>query len=208
MRLRNVKNKDDILNSCPYLITNPSTYKGNFAFLFNNNNPIYLEIGMGKGKFLYENALKNKDINYIGIERFDSVLAKAIKKIGTGLPNLKVIRMNALDIDTVFSKEISLIYLNFSDPWPKKRWQNRRLTSPVFLAKYEQIFKDIKRIEMKTDNQNLFIYSLETLSNENYHLSDISFDYHKTHSDIIMSEYEEKFQKEGKNVYHLFAQKK
>lgn len=208
MRLRNVKNKEDILNNCSYLIKNPESYKGKWSNLFDNNNPIYIEIGMGKGKFILENAIKNPNINYIGIERFDSVIAKAIKKIGEGLPNLKLIRMNALDIDNVFSKEIDLIYLNFSDPWPKKRWYHRRLTSPIFLKKYELIFKGIKRIEMKTDNESLFIYSLETLSSDGYHLSDISFDYHQTHENIIMSEYEMRFNKEGKNVYHLFAEKK
>lgn len=208
MRLRNVKDKEEILNNCKYLIKNPEDYKGKWKSLFNNDNPIYIEIGMGKGKFILENALKYKDINYIGIERFDSVMAKAIKKIPNDLDNLKLIRMNALDIDTVFSKEIDLIYLNFSDPWPKKRWHDRRLTSKIFLDKYDSLFKDTKRIEMKTDNEDLFIYSLETLSSKGYALSDISFDYHKTDIDIIMSEYEMRFSKEGKNVYHLFAQKK
>ena len=208
MRLRNVKDKEEILNNCKYLIKNPEDYKGKWKSLFNNDNPIYIEIGMGKGKFILENALKYKDINYIGIERFDSVMAKAIKKIPNDLDNLKLIRMNALDIDKVFSKEIDLIYLNFSDPWPKKRWYDRRLTSKIFLDKYDSLFKDTKRIEMKTDNEDLFIYSLETLSSNGYALSDISFDYHKTDIDIIMSEYEMRFSKEGKNVYHLFAQKK
>ena len=208
MRLRNVKDKEEILNNCKYLIKNPEDYKGKWKSLFNNDNPIYIEIGIGKGKFILENALKYKDINYIGIERFDSVMAKAIKKIDEGLPNLKLIRMNALDIDKIFSKEIDLIYLNFSDPWPKKRWHDRRLTSKIFLDKYDSLFKDTKKIEMKTDNEDLFIYSLETLSSNGYALSDISFDYHKTDTDIIMSEYEMRFSKEGKNVYHLFAQKK
>ncbi len=208
MRLRNVKNKEEILNNSDYLIKNPTDYKGNWKNLFKNDNPIYIEIGMGKGKFLLENALKYKNINYIGIERFDSVMAKAIKKIPKDIENIKLIRMNALDIDKVFLKEIDLIYLNFSDPWPKKRWYDRRLTSKIFLDKYDSLFKNTKRIEMKTDNEDLFIYSLETLSNKGYALSDISFDYHKTHSDIIMSEYEERFSKEEKNVYHLFAQKK
>ena len=208
MRLRNVKDKEEILDNCNYLIKNPEDYKGKWKSLFNNDNPIYIEIGMGKGKFILEKALKYKDINYIGIERFDSVMAKAIKKIPNDLDNLKLIRMNALDIDKVFSKEIDLIYLNFSDPWPKKRWHDRRLTSKIFLDKYDSLFKDTKRIEMKTDNEDLFIYSLETLSSKGYALSDISFDYHKTDTDIIMSEYEMRFSKEGKNVYHLFAQKK
>ena len=208
MRLRNVKDKEEILNNCNYLIKNPEDYKDKWQKIFNNDNPIYIEIGMGKGKFILENALKYPNINYIGIEKFDSVMAKAIKKIPNDLNNLKLIRMNALDIDKVFSKEIDLIYLNFSDPWPKKRWSDRRLTSKIFLDKYDSLFKDVKRIEMKTDNEELFIYSLETLSEKGYTLNDISFNYHNTHSDIIMSEYEEKFSKEGKNVYYLFAQKK
>ena len=124
MRLRNVKNKEEILNNSNYLITNQEEYKGKWKTLFKNDNPIYIEIGMGKGKFLLENALKYKNINYIGIERFDSVMAKAIKKIPEDIENIKLIRMNALDIDKVFSKEIDLIYLNFSDPWPKKRWHS------------------------------------------------------------------------------------
>ena len=208
MRLRNVKDKEEILNNCKYLIKNPEEFKGKWKSLFNNDNPIYIEIGMGKGKFILENALKYPNINYIGIERFDSVMAKAIKKIPDSIENLKLIRMNALDVDKVFSKEIDLIYLNFSDPWPKKRWHDRRLTSKIFLDKYDLLFTATKRIEMKTDNENLFIYSLETLSSKGYALSDISFDYHKTDTDIIMSEYEMRFSKEGKNVYHLFAQKK
>lgn len=210
MRLRNVKNKEEILDNCSYLIKNPEDYKGKWQKLFANNNPIYLEIGMGKGKFLIENALKYPHINYIGIEKFDSIIARAIKKISSfsDIPNLRIIRMNALEIDKVFNKEISKLYLNFSDPWPKKRWYDRRLTSKIFLDKYDYIFKDTKKIEMKTDNEDLFIYSLETLSEKGYHLSDISFNYHKTHQDIIMSEYEERFAKAGKNVFHLFAQKK
>ena len=210
MRLRNVKNKEEILDNCSYLIKNPEDYKGKWQELFANNNPIYLELGMGKGKFLVENALKYPHINYIGIEKFDSVIAKAIKKISSfpNIPNLRIIRMNALEIDKVFNKEIAKLYLNFSDPWPKKRWYDRRLTSKIFLDKYDFIFKDTKKIEMKTDNEDLFIYSIETLSEKGYHLSDISFNYHKTHQDIIMSEYEERFAKAGKNVFHLFAQKK
>ena len=209
MRLRNVKNKEEILDNCSYLIKNPEDYKGKWQELFANNNPIYLELGMGKGKFLVENALKYPHINYIGIEKFDSVIAKAIKKISSfpNIPNLRIIRMNALEIDKVFNKEIAKLYLNFSDPWPKKRWYDRRLTSKIFLDKYDFIFKDTKKIEMKTDNEDLFIYSIETLSEKGYHLSDISFNYHKTHQDIIMSEYEERFAKAGKNVFHLFAQK-
>ncbi len=126
MRLRNVKNKEEILNNSPFLIRNSSDYLGKWKELFNNSNPIYIEIGMGKGDFLIENAIKNPDINFIGIEKFDSVIARACEKVPADLKNLILVRMDALDIDKAFNKEIDRIYLNFSDPWPKKRHADRR----------------------------------------------------------------------------------
>lgn len=207
MRLRNVKNKEEILNNCPLLIKNPKEYRGSFQTLFQNDHPLYLEIGMGKGDFLVENAKRNPMINFIGIEKFDSVLVKAIPKL-EGLENIRIIRMDATEIETVFKNEVSYLYLNFSDPWPKARHGFRRLTSPLFLARYDAIFKDEKRIEMKTDNEDLFIYSLETLSQNGYGLSDVSFDYHKEKEDIIMSEYEKRFTSRGDKVFHLFAKKR
>ena len=115
--------------------------------------------------------------------------------------------MDASLIASIFDKEISLLYLNFSDPWPKNRHHKKRLTSPNFLKEYDKIFKDKKRIEMKTDNEDLFLYSLESLSAYHYVLSDLSFDYHKQKNDIIMTEYEVKFHSKGCKIYHLFAQK-
>ena len=135
MRLRNVKNKEEIMNNSLYLIKDYNEYKGRWRDFFNNSNPIYIEIGMGKGKFIIENALSNPDINYIGIEKYDSVIAKALQKIPEGINNLVLIRCDALNIDEIFDKEIDRLYLNFSDPWPKSRHHFRRLTSDIFLNK-------------------------------------------------------------------------
>ena len=204
MRLRNLKNKEEIINNCDFIITDPFKYIGKWKDLFKNNNPIHIEIGMGMGKFIYENALNNPDINYIGIERYDNVIARAIKKLDK-LDNLILVRMDARDIDKVFKKEIDLIYLNFSDPWPKKRSINKRLTSPIFLEKYDKIFKNTNNIIMKTDNRDLFIYSIESLSNYGYKLSNISFDLHKDESNLITTEYEDKFTKMGNPIYSVVA---
>ncbi len=194
------------MNNCDFLITEPFEYIGRWNKLFNNNNPIYIEIGMGFGKFIYENALKNPNINYIGIEKYDNVVARAIKKIEK-LDNLIIIRMDARFIDKVFDKEIDRIYLNFSDPWPKKGQANRRLTSPYFLELYDKIFKSNNNIHMKTDNSKLFAYSIESLNNYGYKLSNITFDLHKDESSVITTEYEEKFVSKGNNIYYLEANK-
>ena len=204
MRIRNVKNKEEILDNCSFLLSNPKEYKGKFKELFNNNNPIYVEIGMGKGQFIYQNAKKYKDINFIGIERFDSIMAKAILKMEK-LDNLILIKYDANLIDDLFDHEIDKIYLNFSDPWPKNRHENRRLTSKLFLEKYKNIFKDKERIEVRTDNRDFFLYSVESLGDMGYLLNDVSFNYQAP--DLIMTEYESKFRGKGANIYHLFAEK-
>lgn len=207
MRLRNVKNKDEILNASTYLIKDAEENKGKWKELFGNNNPIYIEIGMGKGKFIIEHALKYPDINFIGIEKFDSVLARSLPKIPEGLNNLFIIRMDALNIDNVFSNEIDRIFLNFSDPWPKTRHHLRRLSSKVFLDKYDSIFKSNKEIHMRTDNQGLYIYSLMSFSEHGYVLSDISFDLHKDKENLITTEYEDKFSSKGMPIYSVVATK-
>ncbi len=204
MRIRNVKNKEEILDNCTFLLNNPKEYKGKFKELFNNDNPIYLEIGMGKGQFIYQNAKKYKDINFIGIERFDSIMAKAILKMEK-LDNLILIKYDANLIDNLFDHEIDKIYLNFSDPWPKNRHENRRLTSKLFLEKYKNIFKDKERIEVRTDNRDFFLYSVESLGDMGYLLNDVSFNYQSP--DLIMTEYESKFRGKGANIYHFFAEK-
>ena len=208
MRLRNVKNKEEILNSSEYLVKNPEEYINKWNELFNNDNPIYIEIGMGKGKFIIENAVKYPNINFIGIEKFDSVLARSLPKIPEGLNNLLIIRMDALNIEKVFSKEVDRIYLNFSDPWPKVRHHLRRLSSKVFLEKYDLIFKNDKEIYMRTDNQGLYIYSLMSFSEHGYVLSDISFDLHKDDDDLITTEYEDKFSNKGMPIYSVVASSK
>ncbi len=205
MRQRNVKNKKDIINNSRYIILNPSELKGCWQNIFNNNNPIYIEIGMGKGDFILENALKYPNINFIGIEKYDSIIALAIKKIEKNdLNNLKLIRMDALNINDVFDKEVSKIFLNFSDPWPKPRHAKRRLTSDMFLEKYEDIFKNDKVIEMKTDNQNLFEFSLISFNNNGYIINEISLDLHNSDiNDNIMTEYERKFSEKNNHIYYV-----
>lgn len=207
MRLRNVKNKEKILDSSKYLVKNAEQNIGRWDKVFGNNNPIYVEIGMGKGKFIIENALSNPNINFIGIEKYDSVLAKSLPKIPNDLDNLLIIRMDALNIERIFSKEIDRLYLNFSDPWPKNRHHLRRLSSRVFLEKYDSIFKDVCEIYQRTDNQDLYIYSLESYSSYGYTLSDISFDLHKEKEGLITTEYEDKFVGKGMPIYAVVARK-
>ncbi|MDD6879308.1 MAG: tRNA (guanosine(46)-N7)-methyltransferase TrmB [bacterium] len=207
MRIRNVKNKKDIIDSCSYVIFNPEENFGKWNNVFNNSNEIEIEIGMGKGKFILEKALLNPNINYIGIEKYDSIIARAIEKIPYGIDNLKLIRMDALNIDKVFDHEVSKIYLNFSDPWPKKRHAQRRLTSSIFLDKYDKIFKDRKVIEQKTDNPILFEYSIISLNNNNYKIEDISLDLHKRDVNNVTTEYEEKFSRNGNSIYYIKAKK-
>ena len=152
MRLKNVKGANEIIIKGKYYINNPEEYKGRWNKLFKNNNTIKIEIGMGKGDFIIENAIKHPNINFIGIEKYDSVIVRAIQKSNElELNNLKIIRLDAINIDKIFDKEIDTIYLNFSDPWPKDRHAKRRLTSPIFLKKYESIFKkDYKIIDNTT----------------------------------------------------------
>ncbi len=207
MRLRNLKDKEEIMNNCEFLILDPSKYIGTWHKLFKNNNPIFIEIGMGMGKFIYTQALNNPDINYIGIERYDNVIARAIKKIDNRLDNLYLVRTDARFIDEIFDKEVDKLFLNFSDPWPKKRQINKRLTSPVFLEKYDKIFRNKCDIEFKTDNRNLYIYSIESISNYGYGLNNVSFDLHNTSEDIVTTEYEDKFVEKGNPIYYLQAYK-
>lgn len=209
MRLRNVKGANEIIERSKYIILNPESKKGKFNELFNNDNPINIEIGMGKGDFIIGMAENNPDINFIGIEMYDSVIVKAIEKLeNKNIPNLRLIRMDARLIENVFDKEINIIYLNFSDPWPKKRNAKRRLTHERFLNKYENIFKNEKVIYMKTDNTHLFEFSIESLSNYGYKLKNISLDLHNSDfSGNIMTEYEKKFSSKGVKINRLEAYK-
>ena len=208
MRLRNVKNKEEILNNSSYLVKEPKKYRGNWSSLFKNNNPIFIEIGMGKGKFIIENAIKYPDINFIGIEKYDSVVCKCLVKIPDNLSNLLIVRMDALEIEQVFSKEVDRIYLNFSDPWPKVRHSLRRLSSKVFLAKYDNVFKNNMEICMRTDNKDLFVYSLLSFSEYGYTLKKLSLDLHSEELDnLITTEYEDKFSDKGMPIYAVVVYK-
>ena len=210
MRTRNVKNKEEILENCSLVIRNPMDYKRKWHEVFQNNHAIHLEIGMGKGKFIYEMAKLYPDINFIGVEKSDSILAKAILRMPETLPNLRLICLDALELANVFDHEITTIYLNFSDPWPKNRHQNRRLTSPKFLQVYDLLFQDKNQIALRTDNELLFVYSLKTLSQHGYYFEEVSLDYHQEKQDqtFVMTEYEEKFSSKGKNIFYLFAKKR
>ena len=209
MRLRNVKNKEEILNNSSYFMGTGEEFIGKWSNVFKNNNPIYVEIGMGKGKFIIENAIKYPNINFIGIEKYDSVVAKCLPKIPEGLDNLKILRMDALNIDKVFLKEIDRIYLNFSDPWPKVRHSLRRLSSKVFLKKYDSIFKNDKEICMRTDNRDLFVYSLLSFSEYGYVLRKLSLDLHGEDIDnLITTEYEDKFSDKGMPIYAVVVDKR
>lgn len=197
MRLRKLKNSTEIINNSKYIIVNPYECKGKWKEIFNNSNSIHIEIGMGKGKFILENAIKNPNINFIGIEKFDSAISRAIKKIDEyELNNLKLIRMDACELDKVFDKEVDVIYLNFSDPWPKDRHEKRRLTEEKFLKVYDKVFKKNSVIIQKTDNRKLFEYSLYSLVKYGYKIDYVNLDLHKDVDDEITTEYEEKFMKE------------
>ena len=205
MRLKHIKNADIIINSSNYLIKNPNDYKGKWNELFGNDNPIEIEIGTGKGKFIIDKAIQNPNINYIGIEKYDTPLVNAVKILNNiELNNLKLICFDALNINDIFDKEISKIYLNFSDPWPKKRHEKRRLSSRQFLEKYDLIFKDEKRIQMKTDNDDLYEYSLISFEENGYEIIKTDTNY----KDTITTEYEDKFICKGKNINYIYVVKK
>ena len=208
MRIRNLKNTDEIISNCEYIIKTPEKYRGKYQELFSNNNEIHLEIGMGKGNFIIDMAKKNPDINFIGLELYTNVLARAAKKLeNEEIPNLKLINANALNLNEIFDHEISTIYLNFSDPWPKKRNAKRRLTSETFLNIYDEIFKDKKIIMQKTDNVGLFESSIISLTEHNYHITDISLDLWNTDKIYSKTEYEEKFTNQGIKILYLKAEK-
>lgn len=210
MRLRNVKNAKEIVMNSRYVIAEPGKYKGQYnELVFHNFNPIHVEIGMGKGNFIIDMAKKNPDINFIGIEMYESVLCRAIEKLELeNLDNVKIICMDAKEIDNVFLADIETIYLNFSDPWPKKRHAKRRLTSQVFLPLYDKIFSGIPTIIQKTDNVGLFESSIVSLSTYGYIIEDISLDLASTGKENSLTEYEAKFMAKGVKINYLKARKK
>lgn len=210
MRLRNVRGAKEKIESSKYIVLNYKELKGNYKSLFNNDNPIHIEIGMGKGRFIVENAKRYPNINFIGIEKFDSVIVRAIEKIEEEeIPNLKLIRMDAQEIVEVFDKEIETIYLNFSDPWPKVRHAHRRLSSRKFLERYDLLFKDKKRIVMKTDNRHLFEFSVKEFTDYGYTIDNLCLDvYNEGIIDNIPTEYETKFSSKGFPIYLIEISKR
>ena len=208
MRLRNVKGATEIIEKSLYVIKNYEECKTKYNLVFGNNNPIHIEIGMGKGDFIINMAKKYPNINFIGIEKFDSVLVRAIEKIEDDIPNLRFIRMDATDIDSVFYNEIDTLYLNFSDPWPKNRHEHRRLTSEKFLKRYDNLFIKDKKIIMKTDNRKLFEFSIISFTNYNYKIEELSLDmYNDDIKENVQTEYEKKFHEKGFPIYKISVKK-
>lgn len=210
MRLRNIKGADEAILNSAFCIKEPQSKKGSWQSVFPSPQPLHIEIGMGKGRFIMEMAAAHPNINYLGIERYSSVLLRALQKMDeTPLPNLKFICMDAAEITDVFAKdEVSQIYLNFSDPWPKDRHAKRRLTSRQFFARYDAILKSNGRLEFKTDNQELFTFSLEEIPQAGWHTDAFTRDLH--HDKVlnegnIMTEYEEKFSSKGNPICKLIA---
>lgn len=216
MRLRNVKGSREAIADSIYTVKNPSEMKGHWSAYFKNENPVHIEVGMGKGRFITDLAIKNPEINYIGIEKYSSVLIRAIEKLEAlnaaaqqPVKNLVFIRMNAEEICDVFCKnEVSRIYLNFSDPWPKDRHAKRRLTSKEFFSRYDKILIPEGRVEFKTDNKDLFDFSLTEIPLAGWKITEHTFDLHhnkKMNEGNIMTEYEERFSSMGNPICKLMA---
>ncbi len=212
MRLRNIPGSREVIAESRYVVHEEETKAGCWRDIFGNDHPIHIEIGMGKGKFIMALAKANPDINYVGIEKYSSVLIRALEKMEqeeAPLANLCFIRMDAENITKVFAKdEVDRIYLNFSDPWPKDRHAKRRLTSKEFFARYDQILTAEGRVEFKTDNRPLFDFSVESVKEAGWDLDAVTYDLH--HDEVlvqgnVMTEYEERFSAMGNPIHKLMA---
>ena len=220
MRLRNIPGADEVIRNCDWVIKEPADKKRKWNTVFGNENPIHIEVGMGKGQFITEMAKRNPQINYIGIERYTSVLLRAVEKLNiyieeneSTLPNIRFICMDAQDIANVFAEnEVDRIYLNFSDPWPKARHARRRLTSNEFFKLYDQVLTADGTVEFKTDNRPLFDFSVEELeTSELFVLDQLSYDLHNDstmNQGNIMTEYEAKFSSMGNPICKLIAKRR
>ena len=211
MRLRNKPWAEEFINAHPeIIIQNPEQYKGKWKEVFQNDQPLHIEVGTGKGQFVLGMAKANPHINYIGIELYDSVIVCALEKIveADAPSNLRLLKVNGADLNKYFEKnDVSRVYLNFSDPWPKTRHAKRRLTHEGFLKIYESILIDRGEVHFKTDNRGLFEYSLVSISEYGMLLKYVSLDLHvNMPEDNIMTEYEEKFSAKGQPIYRLEAQ--
>ncbi|MDQ8397431.1 tRNA (guanosine(46)-N7)-methyltransferase TrmB [Enterococcus faecium] len=209
MRVRNRPGAAEMLAAHPnFVISDPTLWKGKWNELFGNDHPIHIEIGMGKGQFITGMAKAHPEINYIGVEMQVSVVSIALDKlIEQPLPNLKLLHVDGSALTEYFAdSEVDKIYLNFSDPWPKKRHEKRRLTYKTFLAVDEQILRPNGEIHFKTDNQGLFEYSLASFSQYGMILKQVWLDLHQSQFEgNIMTEYEEKFSSKGQRIYRVEA---
>lgn len=210
MRLRNVPGAREVMVENEYVFTEPEGMCGTWKEVFGKDNPIHIEIGMGKGTFITTLAGMNPDINYVGIEKYSSVLLRAVEKQDElQLPNLRFIRMDAENINEVFGvDEVDRIYLNFSDPWPKDRHAKRRLTSRQFFARYDKMLKKEGRVEFKTDNRVLFDFSVEEVKEAGWNLVECTYDLHsdeRLNEGNVMTEYEKKFSDMGNPICKLIA---
>lgn len=207
MRIRKKSWEEQELSTNEHLVHDPEKYKGMWKQYFGNDNPIYAEIGCGKGKFIVQNAVENPDVNFIGIERQTTIMAIAARKVLPEMKNIALIRGDAETLADIFAPgELSRIYLNFSDPWPKKRWAKRRLTHRHFLDLYKTLLNGDKEIFLKTDNTVFFESSLNEFCDTGWRLSNISLDLHNSgYEGNIMTEYEERFSGLGQPIYRLEA---
>lgn len=216
MRLRNIPGADDVILKHPMAIKQEKEWKGKWAEVFQNQNPIHIEIGMGKGQFLLTLAKQNPDVNYVGIERYSSVLLRALEKLDSEefseLTNVRFVCMDAMELPEVFEhSEVKKIYLNFSDPWPKKRHARRRLTSTNFFAQYDKVLAEDGTVEFKTDNRPLFEFSLEQVEEAGWMIEAHTFDLHhdeKMNVGNVMTEYEQKFSSMGNPIHKMIAKRR
>ncbi|MGN1165306.1 MAG: tRNA (guanosine(46)-N7)-methyltransferase TrmB [Lachnospiraceae bacterium] len=214
MRLRNIPRAERVLNESEMVIKNASENKGRWASdIFGNDHPLHIEIGMGKGQFLLALAERNPHINYIGIERYSSVLLRAVEKLDEPVPNIRFLCIDAAEIPEIFaSEEVERIYLNFSDPWPKARHARRRLTSSEYFARYDKILARDGQVEFKTDNRGLFDFSVEEINNSDiWEVTACTYDLHNDTSmneGNIMTEYETKFSSMNHPICKLIAKRK
>ncbi len=208
MQYNVIKDANKIIKRSPYLVNNPMDNKNKWEKVFGNNNPIHLELGMGRGDFIINMAKSFPKINFIGLELYDSQMVKAVERLkNQDLPNLKLINIDAREIDKIFGKEIDTIYLTFSEPWPKRIDEKKRFTHESYLKLYDKIFKKNKHIILKTDNKGFFAYSLETLSQYWYSFNRVSLDLHHDENPIpnIMTDFEKKYFEEGRPIYYVDA---
>ncbi|MBQ7031069.1 MAG: tRNA (guanosine(46)-N7)-methyltransferase TrmB [Bacilli bacterium] len=208
MRYNVIKNADKIVKGSKYVVNNPYENKNNWSKVFGNNNPIKLELGMGRGSFIIEMAKQYPNVNFIGIELYDSQMVQAVEKLQSlNLKNIKLINCDAREIDKIFGKEIDTIYLTFSEPWPKKQDEKKRFTHESYLKLYDKIYKKNKHIILKTDNKGLFAYSLESLSQYWYSFERVSLNLHYDENKIenIMTDFEKQYFKEKRPIYYVDA---